>query len=63
MEAVDIMLFLKYVESIEVLRWEEGASQPELHFSCSARNTDAGSAQKRALFVQASQVRSRPSLL
>lgn len=55
-EVVDIMLFLKYVERIEVLQWEEGQSQPELLSACSIANPTNQMRISRSLYVQACKV-------
>ena len=55
-EVVDIMLFLKYVERIEVLQWEEGQPQPKLLSACSIANPTNQMRISRSLYVQASKV-------
>ena len=55
-EAVNILLFLKSVERIEVLRWDQGATEPQSLFSCAVKDPDSIVRSSRALFVQASQV-------
>ena len=55
-EAVNILLFLKSVERIEVLRWDQGAAEPQSLFSCAVKDPDSIVRSSRALFVQASQV-------
>ena len=55
-EAVNILLFLKSVERIEVLRWDQGATEPQSLFSCAVKDPNSIVRSSRALFIQASQV-------
>lgn len=55
-EVVDIMLFLKSVERIDVLIWEGNESRPQLLSSCYLANPTAQMRQSRFLYVQASKV-------
>ena len=62
-EVVDIMLFLKSVERIEVLQWDEGQTQPQLLSACSIANPSDKTRLSRSLYVQASQVSAADSPL
>jgi len=58
-EAVGIMLFLKSVESIQVLHWHQGQAEASLQFSCSIRDPTPALRASRSLFIQVSQVLTR----
>ena len=57
-ELADIMLFLKYVERIEILQWDEDQPGPSSLASCSVANSNTDIRQARSLYVQASKVKS-----
>lgn len=53
-EATLVLLFLKCIQSIEVLQLLPGQPEPELLFSCSVANSSPGLLLQRSLFLHAS---------
>eukprot|EP00878_Enallax_costatus_P015942 GHUV01016715.1.p1 GENE.GHUV01016715.1~~GHUV01016715.1.p1 ORF type:complete len:293 (+),score=81.32 GHUV01016715.1:362-1240(+) len=53
-EATLVLLFLKCIQSIEVLQLMPGHREPELLFSCSVANSSPGLLLQRQLFLHAS---------
>lgn len=56
LELANIMLFLKSVERIEILQWDEDQPGPTFLSACSVANATANVRQARSLYEQASQV-------
>ena len=54
-EAVTMMLFLRNVESVEVLDWRQGDTAPRSQFTCSLSNISSRLRSERSLFSMATQ--------
>lgn len=53
-ECVTMMLFLRNVESLQVLDWQQGQEGPDVRFTCSLQGITAQLRAQRALFGKAS---------
>ncbi|KAK9804560.1 hypothetical protein WJX73_010609 [Symbiochloris irregularis] len=62
-EAVTMMLFLRNVETLQILDWREGQQGPCLHFTSSLAGVTPQLRAQRHLFSQASKVPARHALV
>ena len=61
-ESVEVLLFLKSVEELEVFEWHPGQTTPMLRFSCKLQNAGPHLRAQRSQFQLAAKVR-EPAVL